>query len=226
MTTPDHRPALRAQGRDILGKNVRFLRRQGLTPANLFGRGQESLALQIESRALDHALTQGAAYGLLDLTVDGDQSPRAVVLRAVQRHPTTRVILHADLYQVEADRLMRAEVPLSLTGRAPAADVRGVMIVQQVHTLEVECLPAALPSSLEIDISSLAEADQALFVSDLRLPPGVTLRADSELLLVHAVRSRTLEEPVAAGQEAVAAPEEGAETATEERGRPGRPGER
>ena len=207
MSPQEEKHTLNAQPRPIRGKKVRLLRRQGLTPASLFGRHQESIALQIDTRALQQALSRGAGRSVIDLHIDGDTGPHAVLVRDIQRHPISRAILHVDLYQVAVDRPIRSSVLIHLVGNAPAADSRDIMIVQELHTIEVECLPRDLPGGLEVDLSSLMAADQAIHVGDMELPDGVTARADPEILVVHAVRSRMAEEEakVDAEEEAPAA---------------------
>ncbi len=194
MTSPQQRVALRAEPRPILGKKVRFLRRAGLTPANLFGRNQESVTLQVETRALERALALGGGHTLLDLSIDGAGRPRSVLVRGLQRHPVTRAILHVNLYQVDVDRSTRTDIPIHLVGDAPAATLRDVQVLQVLHSLEVEGLPGDLPNAVEVDVSSLAEPDQAMLVRDIPLPDGITARADPDRLVVHAVRSRVAAE--------------------------------
>ena len=208
---------LLAASRDILGKKVRFLRRQGITPTNLYGHNIKSTALQIETSLLKRALAQAGKSSLIALKVDGAKRPKMVIIRNIQRDPRSSELLHVDLYQVKMAEKLRLEVPLLFVGEAPAIKEQGGILVQSLNSLEVECLPSDMPHNIEVDLSGLAEIDQALQVKDLPVDDNVTILTDPEKMVVQIARSRVevVEEvPVAKaeveeGEEEVAkAPEE------------------
>ncbi len=211
---------LSASTRDILGKKVRFLRRQGLTPANLYGNNIQSTALQIDTHQLKHTLGRAGKSSLIALKLDDTKRPRMVVVRDIQRNPLTGDVLHVDLYQVRMEEKMKLEVPIVLTGEAPAIRERGGILVQNMNSLDVECLPADMPRSIEVDISVLTELDQAIHINDLHVAEGITILSDPESSIVQISRSRVeaeiaLEEIAAAVEaEAEAVPEK-AEVAEE-----------
>jgi len=179
-----------AASRDILGKKVRFLRRQGLIPANLYGHNVESTALQIEASELKHTLTKAGKSSLIALKVDGTKRPRMVIVRDVQREPVSGELLHVDLYQVKMEEKIKLEVPLLFVGEAPAIKERGGILVQNMNSLEVECLPADMPPNIEVDLSVLEELDQAVHVGDIHAEDGVTILTDPDQAIVQIARSR------------------------------------
>lgn len=197
MTSTNATPTLNAQPRTVLGKDVRFLRREGITPANLFGRRLDSVALQIETRSLQQAMTTGAAFSIVDLHVDGEDEPRAVLVRRIQRHPISRKILHVDLYQVDANRPVRTSVPVHLVGEAPAASLRDVIVAQEMYEIEIEALPRLLPNAIELDITSLTEPEQTISVGDLAYPEGVVAIADEGIGVIRSMYSRVAAEVAA-----------------------------
>lgn len=206
---------LLASRRDILGKKVRFLRRQDLTPANMYGHNIESTALQIETSQLKHAVSKAGKSSLIALKIDGATSPKMVIVKDIQKEPLSGELLHVDLYQVRMEENIKIEVPLSILGEAPAIKEHGGILIQNLNSLEIECLPANMPHSVEIDISELSELDQALHVKDIPVPDTITVLTDPDAAVVQIVRSRA---EVAAGEEAVeetraAAPESTEETA-------------
>lgn len=216
---PTEQLSLSAQRRSILGKGVRFLRRRGLTPVNLYGRGLESQSLQVETKTLEHALSTGARTSLMNITIEGDGAARAVLLRSLQRHPVTRQVLHADFYQVDLTRSIQTEVPVRLVGEAPAAKVRDTIVAQTLHSVTVECLPENIPHAIEVDVSSLSEPDQAIRIGDLPTSPTWRVLADPGLTIVHVARARVVEEvaaPAAAPQEVGEVGEEGKKEEEEE----------
>ena len=201
--------------REALGKKARFLRREGLTPANIYGRNLDSVALQLQSADLIDALTQGGRNAVLAVKVKGEKTPRPAVIRNVQRHPVTDRIVHVDFLQVDITRAITSDVPVVLVGESPLPKTSTV-ISQTLGSIQVSGLPMDIPSSVEADISVLVEVDQSILVSDLRLPASLEVITDADQMVVRAAQGRVS----AADAEAEAAEEaeEGAEEAAEAEG--------
>jgi len=199
---------LRTATREILGKKVRFLRRQGITPAHLFGYGVESVALQCDTAQLQRVLAQAGKTRLIGLRLDKEKKPRNVMVREVQRDPLTGELLHVDLYQVRMAKKTRVEVPIVLTGEAPALKNKGNMLVQNLNSLTVECLPDKIPVNVELDLSSLTDTEQTIRVGDIVLAEEVTVLNGPELMVVK-ISLRPVEkvEEVVAEEEVAEAPE-------------------
>jgi large subunit ribosomal protein L25 len=194
---------LTAHKRDLRGKKVRFLRRQGI----------ESNALQIETPALKKALAQAGRTSLISLKIGSTKRQNMAIVRDIQRDPVKGELVHVDFYQVRMDQKLKVEVPLVLVGKAPAVKEQGGILVHELSTLEVECLPANMPHSIELDISGLVELDQALHVKDLRIPDGVTALTEPEKVVAKIARARIevveAVAPVEAEAEVAAEGEEG-----------------
>jgi len=193
--------------REILGKKVRFLRRQGITPVHLFGHGIESQALQCDTARLQQVLAEAGKTKLINFKIDGEKRARSVIVREVEIELPRRGLVHVDFYQVRKAEEMKVEVPVVLVGEAPALKVRENTLLQELDTLSVECLPANIPASVELDISSLTEADEVLRVKDIELEKGVTVLNDPEVVVakISALRVEEVVEEVV--EEAVEAPE-------------------
>jgi large subunit ribosomal protein L25 len=181
---------LSATGRDVLGKKVKSLRSEGITPANLYGHNVASTALQIDTDELKHVLARAGKSSLVSLKVDGGKRPRMVIFRDIQRHPLTRSLLHVDLYQVRMEEKIKIAVSLAFINEAPAIRDRGGILVQNMSSIEVECLPADMPHSFEVDLSILEEIDQAIHVKDLSVADSVTILTDGEQSIVQISRSK------------------------------------
>ena len=181
---------LSAATRDILGKKVRFLRRQGLTPANLYGHNIKSTALQVDTTQLKHTLAKAGKSSLVALKVDSAKRPKMVIIRDIQREPLTGGLLHVDLYQIKMEERIKIEVSLLFVGEAPAIRDRGGILVQNMTSVEVECLPANMPHNIEVDLSVLTELDQAVHVKDLSVDEGVTILTDPEQSIIQIARSK------------------------------------
>ena len=173
------RTELAVAPREVLGKKVKALRRDGLTPANIYGHNVESQAIQVATEELKHVLKSAGRNDIVYLRLDGDD-PRPTFIRDVQQHPVTDAIQHVDFLQISLREKVRADVPIHLMGLSPAVDTYGGILMHGLDHVTVEALPTEVPSFLEIDVSPLTEINQALHVSDLDLPDGVTLLTDVE----------------------------------------------
>ncbi|UCG10320.1 MAG: 50S ribosomal protein L25 [Dehalococcoidia bacterium] len=174
---------LELASRETLGKKVRFLRHQGITPVHLFGHGIESLALQCETAQLKQVLSQAGRTKLIDIKLDR-KKPRKAVVREVRRSPKTSELLHVDFYQVRMEEKIRVEVPIVLTGESPALKLKENMLEQYLTSLTVECLPDEIPADIELDLSPLAEIDDVIRVKDIDLGEKVTVLNEPEMSVV------------------------------------------
>ena len=175
---------LKVAKREILGKKVKHLRRQGITPVHLFGHGIESLALQCETGELERVLGQAGQTRLINLKLAKEKKPRTAVVREFDRDWRKGQLLHVDFYQVKMEEKIKLEVPVVLVGEAPALNSKTNMLEHELGTLTVECLPAKIPTGIEVDISSLAEPDQAIRVKDVTLDKDITVLNNPELVVV------------------------------------------
>ncbi len=194
--------------RSILGKKVKRLRRQGITPANIYGHALPSQAVQVPTPDLARTIRIVGRNAMLQLHVEGEKKRRPVFVRHVQSDPITDEFLHVDFYQVSLKEKIRLEVPLVIVGEAPAVDVYHGILLQSVNVITVEGLPADLPPHIEVDVSGLAEIDDAVHVKDLEVTPDVTLLVDPELVVAKVAAPRLVEEEV---EEEVEVPEEAVE---------------
>jgi large subunit ribosomal protein L25 len=204
---------LQATKREILGKKTRFLRRQGITPVHLFGHNLKSLALQCHTAELQSLISQVGMTRLFNLTIEKQKEPRNVFIREIQRDAITGQLLHIDLYQVLKTQRIKMDVPIVLAGEAPATKKKGQVLTQTLTELNIECLPDKLPPQIEVDVSILAEVDQAIFVKDIKLDPDITVFNDPEQIVVKVSEIREEEKVVekvaeVLAEEAAAAPAE------------------
>ncbi|MBF8266606.1 MAG: large subunit ribosomal protein [Dehalococcoidia bacterium] len=170
--------------RDVLGKKVETLRRKGITPLHLYGKGMSSRSLQADGSTLIKLISQVGHHIPVYLKLDGGKERELAFVREIQRHPVTNRILHADFYRVDVRQSIKGEVPITLVGEAPAVQVHRGTLIQNLHRISVECLPMDMPERIEVDISILVELNQSLRVSDLTLGPGITITSDLEEVIV------------------------------------------
>nr|WP_290667000.1 50S ribosomal protein L25 [Ardenticatena sp.] len=174
---------LKAAPRTVLGKKVKQLRRQGLIPGVVYGAALEDpISVQVDVRELRKALQKAGVSHLIDLHIEGRSRPVSVLVRDVQRDPVRHTLIHVDFLAVRMDETVRIEVPVHLTGE-PAPVAQNIAIVSQVlEEVEVEALPANLPSSIEVDVTDLLkEVGDVLTVDNLPVPEGVEVITDADV---------------------------------------------
>lgn len=201
------RVRLEVQERHAVGsRESRRLRRDGLIPGVLYGRGKKPHAFVVPERTLRSAL--GGPHGLhaiLDVVLDDQKTTHASVVKDYQQDPIRGYLTHIDLHEVRLDQPISAQVAVEVVGESPGVKAGGVL-TQLVREVTVEALPLEMPDRLTLDISA-TEIGDALRVSDLSLPSEVTVLADPEnvLLTVSAPRLAAELEAMEAEAEAAAA---------------------
>lgn len=181
---------LQARPRTVFGKQVKRLRAAGSIPANIFGPGQPSLAIEIDARELRSGLAQFGTATLVRLRVAGEVTPRPVLLRGVARRPTTHETLHLDFYQMAQGARARLRLPLHFSGESPAARATEGATVRHLDTIEVEGVPGEVPEAIAVDLSRIATVEDGIFVRDLPVPAGVTVLTPPDTLVAKVVPSR------------------------------------
>jgi large subunit ribosomal protein L25 len=179
MTTQT-KTQLSVSRRDVLGKKVARLRREGQTPANIYGLHVESVAITVSTEEFRHFVRGHGRNEIIYLNIDGEERP--TFIRDIQRNPVTDQILHIDFLQVSLDHKVRLEVPVHLEGTPPALDLGGIL-THALNSVSVEALPTNIPSALTLDVSALTELGQSLHVSSLVAPEGVDILTDPETVV-------------------------------------------
>ena len=182
---------LEVQDRPKIGTNAaQQLRKKGLVPAVIYGHKEATASLAVPGDALSKAIKHGVR--IYDVTLKG--VVQKALLRDIQWDPFGHDILHADFYRVSADETITLEVKIELRGASPGVTAGGVL-VQQIHSLSVECLIVNIPESIRISLLEL-QIDQAIHVKDLVLPEGVKVKNDPEAIVVQ-VSQKVVEEEAA-----------------------------
>lgn len=189
---------IEAQKRTILGKKVKQLRKQGLLPATVYGKGVEPVSVQVDERTFNLTYRKAGKTTLIDLMIDGVLA--SVFVQTVQRHPVTRNILHIDFKVVDLKTAIHVEVPVIAIGESPLVARGDALLNHVLNTVMVEALPAQLPQHIEVDISVLNGFDKQITAADLPTGAGykVLTAADQVVLSLTQMRASTGEEEAAA----------------------------
>jgi len=195
--------------RELLGKNAsRRLRQEGMVPAILYGADKSPVSLTVDPRRLEDVLRSDRGINtLFHLHLPGKDLRRMVRIREYQRHPLTDRITHADFVRVEMDRKIQVKIPVRLEGIPEGVKNEGGILDFVHRAIEVECLPAAIPDSLVVDVSEL-HVGQNVTVEDLADVVGevrILVPSSTVIATVSVSRAAIAEEEAAAAAEAEAA---------------------
>ena len=211
------RLSLIAEERKVLGKKVRFLRRDGKLPAHVFGKGVEGENVIVSGKDFLKTFKEAGETGLIDLKI-GANKVRPVLVREVQYDPVGGDLIHVDFFQVNLTQKVKVSVPIVLIGEQPETVKLGEAIVlQTINEVEVEALPTDLVEKIEVDISSLMAIDDAITIAQLQFDRSkLTITATDEEIVVKlapavtAEMEKLLEEQAAETAAAAAESAEGA----------------
>ena len=172
---------LEVQKRDILGKKVKALRRQGLTPANIIFKGKPSLAIEIPSGQLVKVLQQSGYTQAMELAIGSEKT--TVLVTDVTFAPAGDLPEHVVFTEVKRGEKVHASVPLILNGEAPGVQ-KGLMVLQMLDHLEVISPALKIPEQFEIDITGLEEDGDTVRVSKIELPVEIETEIDPQTPIV------------------------------------------
>ena len=209
MATATAEQKVEAKPRQGGGKNdARRLRQTGMIPAVVYGAGQDSKAIAVDPKQMTRILHSESGHNsIFDLALDGQTAK--VMIVDWQYEPIKGALLHVDLKRIAMDKVLRVSVPIVLKGEAPGVKQQGGILEQVLREVEIECLPADIPSHIDADVSQLMFG-QVIRVSDLPHAGKVKFLTDEGQSVAHVVAVKEVVEaaPAEAGAEAAAAPAE------------------
>lgn len=214
------RESLKVEKRDVLGKKVKKLRREGIFPANVYGKDMKSASVQVPLKDFMTVFNEVHETGLVDLTFGNETIP--VLIHNLQINPTTRIPLHADFFKVNLKEKITAKISVVAVGEPKAVLDKVGLLEQPMSEIEVEALPTDLPENIEVNVEAMAAVDEQILVSDLKVADGVTILSDGaqvvfkigELVTKEMEAQAAADEAAAAEAVAVETPE-GAEAAAD-----------
>ena len=201
--------SLKLSPRTVTGKKVKTLRRKGIIPVHVYGTGADPLALQADALVLRRILPRVGANIPLSVEIEEQKGESICFVREVQRHPVTEDVLHVDFMRVDVSQTIRAEVPITLLGNAPAVRQLSGTLLQPLQSILVEALPMNIPASIEVDVSGLDDFEKGIYVRDVSVATNVTVVTDPDELIarvspprVEVVEEEEVEEAAEEAEEA------------------------
>jgi large subunit ribosomal protein L25 len=199
---------LKVESRTVFGKKTDKLRKGGLIPAEVFGRGIENVHLSVPAKDFSKIFKEAGENTVISL-VDEKGKSTPVIVSDVAMDRMKGIVLSIDFHHIRMDEKIQAKVPVEFTGEAPAAK-KGMMLVKVVNEIEVEALPNDIPHRFEIDISKLDEPGQGIYIKDLKTDPNVKIMmpADATIITVAEARKEEVIAPPPAPAAETATPAE------------------
>jgi large subunit ribosomal protein L25 len=191
--------------RQVIGKQVKALRRAGIVPVNLYGRSVEPMTLQADAKTMNRVLSRAGQSRLIKLTVEGQAQPQLALAREIQREPISGSLYHVDFLAVSMTEKIRVEVQIVLVGDSPAVQRGEGVLVHALNSVNIECLPGDLMDVIRVDVSRLDKVDAVIAIKDLGVPETVKVLADPDETVVRVSYIR--EEKIEEGAPAAEAPE-------------------
>jgi large subunit ribosomal protein L25 len=181
-----------AEKREVIGKKVKVLRREGKLPAIIYGHGIDPISIVLDMRDASRTLAKATSSSLITIELEGKQYPTLV--REKQLDFIRNSIIHVDFLAVSMTEKITASVGVHIVGEAPAVKEFGAILVTGLTELEVECLATDLPERFTVDVSGLTEISSGVYVKDVVPPPNVEILSDPEEVLVVATAMAEEEE--------------------------------
>lgn len=205
---------LNATRRDVIGKQVKALRRAGKLPAVIYGRRTEPININLDAHTASLALGKLTSSSLVTINVDGTEY--SALVREKQRDYIKNRLLHVDFLAVSLDEKIRTYVVVNFIGVSTAVKDYNAVLVKNLEQLEVECLPTDLPERIDVDISVLNRPGEGIRVRDVKISDNIRILNDSDTMVAVATFAKVEEEaaPVA-GAEGVAPTSEEPELSVE-----------
>jgi len=215
---------LTLDAREAQGKANKRLRRSGIVPGVVYGKGEGSTNVQVEAKTFETLYRAAGKTSVVKFRLPGASRATSGFIKSVQRHPLTRNAIHVDYYLVNLSVEMEVDVPLVFTGVAPAVEATGGTLLHNLSSIHVKALPADIPHEVGVDVSVLTSLDVAIHVRDLSLNRDlVQVMTDGETLVATVVPPRVEEEPepeIVEGEELEGEAAEGAEGEATAEGEP------
>lgn len=198
---------IKADRREVTGKKVRALRREGKLPAVLYGYRFEPTPITLDKKSASRILHHVTSSSLVTIELDGKE--HATLVRDKQRDFILGNLTHVDFMVVSMTETLRAMVGIEISGSAPAVKDHNGVLITGVTELEVECLPQDLPERVVVDLSNLKEIGDGVHVSDIHLSEKVRVLNDPEemVVIITTLAAEEVEEKVLVEVEAGKEPE-------------------
>ncbi len=180
--------SLKAANRDVFGKKLKKIRKEGQVPGNIFGTDFKSQAVSVESKDFNRAFKVAGETGIVYLKLDKQEIP--TLISNVQTHPIHDFTLHIDFRKVDLTKTVEAQVPIKIVGESVAVEQKGGVLLTQIHEVTVEALPQDIPHDIEVDISKIQEIGEEIKVADLSKSDKYKILEEPDRVIVSVIEHK------------------------------------
>lgn len=184
---------LSAKTREVFGRKTKAGKKEGLVPAVVYGKKVAPKSLWIKAIDFSRLLKKSGESTMIELEID-KKDKRNVIIYEIQTDPVMGNNIHADFFQVRMDEEIEKEVELIYVGEAPAVKELGGVLVKSLDEITVKCLPADLPSEIEVDVKSLKTFEDHICIKDLKISSKIKIDIDAETVVALVSPPRSEEE--------------------------------
>jgi large subunit ribosomal protein L25 len=168
------------------GDSSSELKKQGMVPAIVYGKGVENVKLKVKKHALEIAYLEAGESSLVDVEIDG-QEIKKVIIKDIQRDFLKDHITHVDFYQVDMNKTIEVEVPFHFINESKAEKELGGILNRNLNTITVKCLPGDLVENIDIDLSVLNTFEDIIRVADVKVPSNFEILSAPDEVVVSVV---------------------------------------
>lgn len=173
-------------------EKAKKLRKQGLIPAVLYGKGEQNQLLAVDKKEFTRKIKEGGLHSIYNLDINGEE--KQVIIKEIQRNPLTDEPEHVDFYKPDLSKKIENEVEIVFVGESPAVKNLGGTLVKVMNFLNVKSLPQDCPNAIEVDISKLEKIDDHIKVGDLNLGDKIEILENKDNIIVQVAAPENVEE--------------------------------
>lgn len=188
----NERASLKVKAREIIGKRIKNLRKDGQIPAIIYGKNRKNQLVSLDGLEFNKVIAQTGETSLIE--VDDGINKIPCIVRQQQYSPVKNHVIHVDLFAVDLKEKVEAQIPLAFIGQSPAVVDQDGTLIEVKSEVRVEALPTDLVNEIEVDISSLKTFENILSVADIKSPAGITILDHLEEILAKVEPPRSEEE--------------------------------
>ena len=172
---------------------IQLMQADGLVPAVIYGAGVKTRNLKVKQLDIERVFEQAGESNLINLTIDSED-PIKVIVKEIQKNHINDKIIHIDLYQVDMNKKIVAEIPLHFIDSSKAVSELGGTLVKNMDAVKVKCLPGDLVGHIDVSLSVLENFSDAIRITDLIVPSGITAIGESNEMVASVIEQREVEE--------------------------------
>jgi len=171
------------------GEGLFMLKKTGLVAAVIYGKGFDNQFISVPYHDFQKIYKEAGDSVLINLAIE-NKEPFQVLIQEVQTNPLTDEVIHIDFYKVKMDKTIRHEIHLKFIGESEAVKNLGGILIHNLSSIEIECLPKDLISEIEVDISNLKNLHDSIKIKDLHLSANIKILSEPETIIATVVEPK------------------------------------